>query len=199
MLQSGLPATRGLSERMASTPRKEQKPSTLLSIAQFCSKTSTILEVAKNLESMADSQVQRSETEAVRATVNSLIAGTQGVILPNATSLSKKLQPFPKRIMNSQAAQLVMYNVNGQEGNEERPDVDKIFYTQRKAQLKLDDVDDDLPHTAEETRETDFGTSLLPSGKEHRTTLRGCSCQFQLCWGLPCRHMFVVAHYLSWE
>jgi hypothetical protein len=40
---------------------------------------------------------------------------------------------------------------------------------------------------------------VFHDGTTHRTTLKSCSCQFPTCWGLPCHHMFSVAHHICWD
>ena len=47
-------------------------------------------------------------------------------------------------------------------------------------------------------RQSDHGIGKT-SYTEHTVSLRNCTCQYILCWGLPCRHILAVLHRLGYE
>ena len=46
--------------------------------------------------------------------------------------------------------------------------------------------------------EIGIGESDVIQSRKHRVTLTSCSCQFNLSWGLPCRHMIRVHFHTNW-
>jgi hypothetical protein len=186
------------------------------SVATFCRKTMTIMEIVKDLEQMASTQAINSEQKSLRAMLNTRIAASNGFVCPLANRVSNVVTDFARSIVIAQAVQLVRYyvrrckddNINVAVGRSdgETPDEDIVFL------VSLAHVDNDIDalfhelgnenasSVPESVREIDYGCSFdgAAERRQHRTTMKHCSCQFQKSWGLPCRHMFSVAHHLSW-
>ena len=193
-----------------STQRSE---ATFSSVATFCRKTSTILGIVRDLEQMASTQAIGSEQKTIRVMLNTRISASNGFVCPLANSVCTIVTDFARSLVIAQASQLVRYYVRRVGGTEECPqaepqeEADVIFlvsFAKVNSSATGSSLDDPLvKETAssipESVREADYGCSDASTElRQHRTTMRECSCQFPKCWGIPCRHMFSVAQHLSW-
>ena len=75
----------------------------------FCSKTSTILDMVKDLERMSEEH----HTASAMTTIDAMLGVTIGrkpILLPVCEVLQGMLRSFPRMLVNAQAAQIVRYN-----------------------------------------------------------------------------------------
>jgi hypothetical protein len=90
---------------------------TFLSVANFCRKTSTILNIVRDLEQMASTQAINSEQKALRVMLNTRIAASNGFVCPMAASVCARVTDFARSLVTAQAAQLVLCpSLQGQKG-----------------------------------------------------------------------------------
>jgi hypothetical protein len=151
----------------------------------FCSKHSSIVDLVKDIERMSSTQQNKAETAALRAEFNQKMGpGTH--IFPLANGLAEKLEEYAAHITRCQASQITLYT------NEETTDVDsqgdKVYITSIHPDVYGDGPDVTLKETQ---RAIDHGVSE-PCAPMHRTSVNSCSCQFDKCFGLICRHRFYV-------
>jgi hypothetical protein len=153
-------------------------------IALFCSKHSSIIDLVMDIERMAEIQQNRAETDALRLQFNHTI-GPGAKIMPVANALADLLEEYPAHILRCQASQISLYT------HEETTDIDsqgnKIYIVSINSTL-YDDSDRTL---ATSQRAMDYGL-LEPGAPKYRTSINECSCQFEKCFGIPCRHRFYI-------
>lgn len=173
------------------------------SIAVFRSKRSTMMEIVRNLERMAEEHNIASNMAAVDAMLGQTI-GMKPVLQPACNNLASVLHPFPRLICNAQSVQIVRYQCSeiANEANLEQKfrifvnDVSQQSDVEYEVLTKMNCAVD---HGIDQTATNLCYTSPSPS---HVASLLGCTCQFPQCWGLPCRHMFRVMFHLGctyWE
>jgi hypothetical protein len=170
-------------------------------IKTFCSKHSLILDLMKDLELMSDSQPVRSETESLRQLFESKIVGPGGNnCFPVAEKLADTVEEYAAHIVRSQAAQILLYrrltgvdvpemDLSGIPGwDDGNPFGDETVHC---VGINSDaTVSIDLNETSVR-RALDHG--IHDSGVPlHWTSISRCTCQFDGCYGLPCRHRFHV-------
>ena len=63
------------------------------SVTTFCSKISSVVDIVKDLEQMAEKQHQRTETELIKGQLQHIIGGS-GTIHPSIQKLRSTLSPF---------------------------------------------------------------------------------------------------------
>jgi len=176
------------------------------STSVFCSKKSTLMQIVRNLERMAEEQNLSSRMAAVDRMLG-LTIGRNPVLLPVCERLQSFVCPFARIMMNAQAVQLVRYQCSeltvGSNVDEEECQVierqSKVFVVDNH----VDTQSADLQEVGEDTTimmAPDHGIDDLSSGSRnlsHVSSLTGCTCQCPKCWGLPCRHMFRVMMHLG--
>lgn len=167
------------------------------SMALFCSKTSTILDLVLNLEQMADNQVMKSEHNAVRNRLNtSASAVSESEVRNSIVWLSNQCVPFAKHLILTQASMVTKYNISPLSLSSS--DGSSPFSSAEVMVKYSDDMNEVIFHSENElrgvsrneVRAADFGTLVLE--KEHKTSLEFCSCQYGKNWALPCRHQFAM-------
>ena len=177
-------------------------------IAVFCSKGSSIVDITKDLEQMADEHTLKNKMQKVtvmlRGTISSNLA-----LLPGLERTAAQMEPFPRIMMNAQAALLTKYDCHVLEDNTLAPSDDNKWFLVHPTNAG----DYAAPHIISATgkdcsisdydgfnREADHGTlsmEIRMQSKGHRTNLKQCSCQYPKVWGIPCCHMLRVMFNLS--
>ena len=179
------------------------------SVSTFCRKTARIWEIAKNLEQMANTQAMNSEHGALRVLLNTKISAASSLLPPAVETVCSNITEFARNIVTAQASQVPLFHVkrcdddvdaNATNENDVFGQVFLVWFANSGLSEKQNDsvlsvAGSDIPALI---RNIDFGDSQPSFQNSHKTTLQSCSCQFPNCWGLPCRHMFSVAHHLCW-
>jgi hypothetical protein len=155
-------------------------------VAMFCSKHSSIVDLVMDIERMSSIQQNTAETNALRAQFNKKMGpGTH--ISPLANALAEKLEEYAAHITRCQASQISLYS------HEETTDVDskgdKVYITSIHPDVYGDGTD---VNSKETQRAIDHGVLEPCAAPMHRTSVNSCSCQFEECFGLLCRHRFYV-------
>ena len=168
-------------------------------ISQFCSKGSTILGITMDLEQMADMHTLKNNMNQVTAMLRGTITQSFS-LLPGLERTASNLESFPRIMMNAQAALLIKYDCNPLGDDDTVPNDEKSFLVvptnvgeTTKFQL-CDPMENGSMFSDHDgfNQEVDHGITLKEDRVKcngHTTTLKKCSCQFPILWGLPCRHM----------
>jgi hypothetical protein len=176
-------------------------------IRWFCSKKSTILGITNDLEQMADEHSLKNRMSTVMAMLRGTI-GQKPMLLPGLEKTSNNMSPFPRIMMNAQAALVLQYNCVALDDNSNRNvAADEEYYQVTRTTIGRDEMS---PHDVMMHRECNLSDydhlnsgidhGIMPIGnvvQGHKTSLRSCSCQYPLLWGLPCRHMLRVMFHLG--
>ncbi len=88
-------------------------------IRWFCSKKSTILGITNDLEQMADEHSLKNRMGTVMAMLRGTI-GQKPMLLPGLEKTSNNMGPFPRIMMNAQAALVLQYNCVALDDNSNR-------------------------------------------------------------------------------
>jgi hypothetical protein len=154
-----------------------------LVIHSFCSKHRSIVDLAHDLEQMAHHQQQKWETESLRIQLGQ--------------SLVQKLTPHAAEMIESQAAQIPLYNQSDDKNlsNEHKIclgftlNEDIVCVTMNRSHGAKHNLDQS---STEFQQAMDFG--LTDDFKTHHfASTRWCTCQFGKLSGLNCcRHMMFV-------
>lgn len=134
--------------------------------------------------------------------------GQKPMLLPGLEKTSNNISPFPRIMMNAQAALVLQYNCVALDDNSNRNvAADEEYYQVTRTTIGHDDMS---PHDVMMHRECNLSDydhlhsgidhGIMPIGnvvQGHKTSLRSCSCQYPLLWGLPCRHMLRVMFHLG--
>ena len=133
---------------------------------------------------MADEQHLKSEADALDRMFGSTVGATP-TLFPAVDNITKELTGFAGHLTNVQASQIVKYHCDPIDG-------DEVVEADRRHSVGLMEDSTAATFTGEEefNRAADHGISTLCSPVKHVTTLTSCTCQFPLCWRLPCRHIF---------
>jgi hypothetical protein len=160
-------------------------------IADFCSKTHTISEIAGHLETMAEKQAMKQEMIGLRNTFTQLL-GTGYTDPPFIENLVAKLTSFAQNLVRAQAAQMNQYKCEADDKQTLATLGTTVYIVKRmgtpNANLDMTERKEREPTL----RSVDNGLGGYIGSTEyipHRTTLITCTCQFPNCYGLPCRHI----------
>jgi hypothetical protein len=134
---------------------------------------------------MASIQQNKAETAALRAEFNQK-RGPGTHIFPLANALAERLEEYAAHITRCQASQISLYT--HEETTEVDSQGDKVYITAIHPDVDGDGTDVTLKETQ---RAIDHGV-LEPCAPMHRTSVNSCSCQFEECFGLLCRHRLYV-------
>lgn len=168
-------------------------------IKAFCSKFSSILQLVLDLERMAEHQLQKSETEALRRQFSIVTGARPPSLFPPAAALADRLTDFAASCVWSQAAQIPLYRLLE---NELLPHEKKIALGFGPAEaVWCVEIRDDVfvaelfgDGEREKRRALDHGL-LEPMTHKHWASSMSCTCQYQQCMGLPCRHqLYIMMH-----
>ena len=176
-------------------------------IAVFCSKGSSIVGITKDLEQMADEHTLKNKMQKVTAMLRGTISNNLA-LLPGLERTASQMEPFPRIMMNAQAALLVKYDCFALEDNEHVPADEKCFTvvltnagdTVTSHPISQTEKDSSFSDYDGFNREADHGILSMEDrmqSKGHKTTLKQCSCQYPKAWGIPCRHILRVMLNLS--
>lgn len=195
------------------------------SIRLLCSKSSTILDITRDIEQMAEEHDFKSKMQTLDAMLRWQI-GQCAVLLPACEELMLKLAPFPRMMMNAQSAQLVRYGCAPIENSDNHLPDSENYYLVTLNMRKSGGITDATGQVQSQganiqncsmsdydafSRAVDHGITTVAEGVHgistedaklsgRITTLTHCSCQYPKCWGLPCRHIFQVMMHLNlWE
>ena len=175
-------------------------------IAVFCSKGSSIVDITKDLEQMADEHTLKNKMQRVAVMLRGTISNTNA-LLPGLERTAARMEPFPRIMMNAQAALLTKYDCSVLDGN--TPTTTKNCFLVVPTNAGEIVVSRPVSQTTKGSsisdydgfnREADHGTSSMEVRmqiKGHKTTLTQCSCQYPKVWGIPCRHILRVMFHLS--
>jgi hypothetical protein len=160
-------------------------------IADFCSKTHTITEIAGHLETMSEKQAMKQEMMCLRDTFTQVI-GTGFTDPYFIENLLAKLTPFAQNLVRAQAAQMSHYMCEADDQQTLASLASTVYIVTRMGSPKTDLNMTECNDREQTLRSVDNGLGGYIGSKEylpHRTTLTTCSCQFPNCFGLPCRHI----------
>jgi hypothetical protein len=128
-------------------------------------------------------------------------------LLPGLERTAARMEPFPRIMMNAQAALLTKYDCSVLDGNTPTTSENCFLVVPTNAGEIV--VSRPVSQTTKGSsisdydgfnREADHGTSSMEVRmqiKGHKTTLTQCSCQYPKVWGIPCRHILRVMFHLS--
>ena len=164
-----------------STQRAESVHST---IKKFLSATTLLVTLADSLMKHSDDIDDRAALKAAR---NALTATSRSMQrdMPAVAAIANTISTHALDVLRAQQAQQIAYNLTGPF---EMPGNATPFYT---ASLHAGEHGNRVVQVESQVSK-DYG---LPGASQdniartHVVTMTTCSCQFQTCWGLPCRHM----------
>jgi hypothetical protein len=181
-----------------STARAEAIHSVMV---RWCSKHSSIVDLVHDLERMSENRESKSETNALRTQLNNVM-GLQPTIYPPAAILAKKMTDYSARALKAQAAQIILYSHR----TEDELPLDERLTAEERIELNFDSeetvllveiLSDVLASSdlsdEEQRRAVDHGLQQEPKKRCHWTSVKRCTCQYEECMGVPCRHMLYVA------
>ena len=165
-------------------------------IKQFCSKTSLILDMVQDLEQMAEEQSLKSVMDGLDMMVSTTIGNMHTP--PAFEEIQSLITPFARKILNAQIAQFVRYQCSVIEDDDSLLSgrflvcVQCVSTTTMAAGISSD-TEARISDYNELQDAADYGMDKNSvAASTHIATTRGCTCQFPLNWGIPCRHMLRV-------
>ena len=182
-----------------STQRSEAANS---AISTFCSKSSTLLLIIRDLEQLAATTKIEAELSSVRY---QLLGDSVETGNSMAVFLVDGMTKWGRNNVFGQMKQCGCYVIEQspmEEGTspvEEVIDVgNKQYRIQRSGEKKghSDTIPEDEKQLRDLERALDHGVSNV-SFSSHMTSLRECSCQYWSCFKLPCRHQLFLAIFLG--
>ncbi len=154
---------------------------------------------------MADEHTLKYKMQKVTVMLRGTISNNLA-LLPGLERTATQMEPFPRIMMNAQAALLTKYDCSPVV--EDGATIGNCFsvvpttagdyvalHPIGQAEKDCSISDYDGFH-----READHGTLSKEVGmhiKGHKTTLNHCSCQYPKVWGIPCCHILRVMFHLS--
>ncbi len=174
-------------------------------IAVFCSKRSSIVDITKDLEQMADEHTLKNKMQRVTVMLRGTISNNLA-LLPGLERTAAQMEPFPRIMMNAQAALLTKYDCSVLEDN---ATTSSNYFSVVPTNVGDSVASHPIGQTEKDcsisdydgfNREADHGTLSMEVRmqiKGHKTTLKQCSCQYPKVWGIPCRHILRVMFHLS--
>jgi hypothetical protein len=144
---------------------------------------------------MAKVQQFESELLCIHTEMN---FNQRAVVSPAAALVGKKQLYFPRNIVYAQSEHVAHYNHEELTPPNTSP-ADRQFLVTRFRKEDFCCIEEKDQKALE--RKVDHGRSPT-SLTSHVASLRGCTCQFVKCWGLPCRHILVVLFHVGnkyWE
>jgi MULE transposase domain len=164
-------------------------------IADFCSKTHTISEIAGHLETMAEKQAMKQEMMCQRNMFTQLI-GTGFTDPYFIEDLLATLTLYAQNLVQAQAAQMSQYMCEADDQQTLASLASTAYIVTRMGSPKTNLNMTERNEREQTLRSVDNGLGGYVGSKEylpHCTTLTTCSCQFPNCFGLPCRHIIRCA------
>ena len=139
-----------------------------------------LVDLAKALINYGKSVELKNDTKVERDILTSMARAMNAASMAIVHELEQKVTPFAMKILKAQQSQMLAYDIaEAQTG---------IFIVKRRDMActpiialdgnVYDDHGLDSPSSAKKEH-------ILPK----IVTITSCTCQFQTCWGLPCRHM----------
>ena len=171
-----------------STQRSEAANS---AISTFCSKSSTLLLIIRDLQQLATTTKLQAELESVR---HRLLGDSVETNNAMALYLVKGMTKWGRNNVFGQVKHCGCYQIIASP-EEEGIDVGNKQYCIQRSGVKKDNGDtipDDEKELKDLERALDHGVSDVSYGS-HMTSLRECSCQYWSCFKLPCRHQYFLA------
>lgn len=142
-----------------------------------------LTELGTTLLKYASSVELKSEIRLARGILVSATRNINSSRMLAIENLSSKISDHAMQILQAQQAQMLGYTIA--EGHV-LPNGMKTYVVQRARRSSLAEQ---LPNEAERIHE-DYGIPSTHATEQVRhMTINACTCQFQSCWGLPCRHM----------
>ena len=89
---------------------------------------------------------------------------------------------FAMELLRAQGAKVSSFDIC-----EEVPSCPGLYMIARSRALTTQTTSHDIPDDTQHG--IDFGLQVPSFSRPRSTDLNSCSCQFNTCWGLPCRHM----------
>ena len=114
--------------------------------------------------------------------------------------LKNTIGPFAFRALCLQVSQMENYKWV-------KSDVEDTYIVERfvesnnasMPEFGINEQDLCLSASIQRNLEISSGTVTLCGYRKHRTSLQSCSCQYNLSWGLPCRHMLRIHSVHNWQ
>jgi hypothetical protein len=162
-------------------------------INQFCNKFHRIMVIVQDLENLSSQHHMVSEYNRLNAEFKKRDRLESN--LPLVAALCKMLTPYAARILLAQSFLLLSYEVHPIEGCSEQQSLENLAFSLRYVEAQLSGCPLDETELKEFERQADYGMTIERS--QHVTTLKKCSCQFPMVWGIPCRHILRLALHLN--
>ncbi len=161
-----------------------------LSLAHFCSKHSTALDIANDIEVMCEGQQRKTklhDEHQIMADLFNAVIGRQYKANPIVDRIGRDLVLFARHLLTAQAAQIVHYDCTISSRGEDGTNPTYMVSRQNFAT----DTGGSLCFSSDvhSNNDFDYGIHNGSTYRKHTTTFCGCSCQFTSCWRLPCRHV----------
>jgi hypothetical protein len=150
-------------------------------IAHFLHANTLLTNLLPQLESYSLDVSVRASVREYRFIQRLLVASDTCLAHPFIDSLKKELTAYALVLLKVQLQQSQFYAVDAMQG------VAGTFTVTRRA--GPGGVEGDVE---EQGGDADLGISASMFTAPRRTTLTWCSCQFPICYGLPCRHMLIL-------
>jgi hypothetical protein len=163
-------------------------------IKRFLTASMLLTDLVQRLDDYGADVAARAETRAYRFKTLAAEANSRN---PFSMSLEDHITPYALDIVRAQLRQSESYRSTPIDSASGSSDVDT------EQQYRVTRVTDDCAAAAasssapsakdveQDAHATDFGCGSLWS-YPRTTSLTGCTCQFHINWGLPCRHMLHV-------
>jgi len=150
-------------------------------ITHFLRASTLLTNLLPQLESYTLDVSNRASVREYRFIQRLLRAADECVAHPFIAALAKDLTAYAHVLFKAQLQQSQFYGAVGVPGEE------GVFTVTRHE--KSWGVEGDAEAQG---GEADFGISASLFTTSRRTTLTACSCQFLICYGMPCRHMLIL-------
>lgn len=153
---------------------------------------------------MADEHILKNRM----ARVSKMLRGTIGqkpIMLPGLERTSYTLGSFSRILLNAQVAQVICYDGASLDDDLHLPNNEKSFWVSRTnlgemTVPKIKTMECNIKDYDVFNSGVDHGLTSVNhflQSNRHEASLRTCSCQYPLLWGLTCRHMLRVMFHLS--
>jgi hypothetical protein len=150
-------------------------------IVHFLRASTLLTNLLPQLESYSLDVSVRASVREYRFIQRLLAASDQCMSHPYITALAGQLTAYALVLFKAQLQQSQFYAADAVLGEE------GVFTVTRRAGSSGAEADAEA-----QGGDADLGISAPLFSAPRRTTLTGCSCQYPVCYGLPCRHMLIV-------
>jgi hypothetical protein len=167
--------------------------------SRFANKNSTFLQLVKDLERMAAENEFRSNDAEFRAKLRTNMQQTTGSnpnISPFGVGYGQDVTGYARHLITAQCSNLVHFRV--ERIHDDTPDLD-IGQQQFRTQRWKVQGEENPENLNSMLLDVEFGLKYCYDEFGHITTLKGCTCQFPNCHGMPCAHMWAVVQHLNRE